>query len=420
MSRLRHATRTTFRSLHTRNFRLFFGGQLISQAGTWMQTVAIVWVVLDLTDSGVALGLVTAAQFLPMLLLGAWAGVLADRVDRHHLMVATQVAFTVVAVALSALTLTDRATVGAMYLLSAVFGVITAIDNPARRVLVSELVDVEDVPNAVGLNSALMTGSRVLGPALAGLLISGPGAAWCFVLNAVTYLAVIAALLRMDRSRFRSSPPVARAKGQLREGLLYAWRTPILRLSLVLVGAVGIAAFNYPVTLPLLAERTFSGDATTFTLLYATMSLGSVAGALTVARRTEIDARYLVGSGIGLAVSTTVLAFAPVLPVAVLAALPVGYSSIYLIAGCNTVVQLHADPSMRGRVLALTAVLFLGTTPIGGPIVGWISEVANPRVGVFVGAVGTALATLWVVRQLRSGSADDRAPTHDAESLAAA
>jgi MFS family permease len=400
--RLRDATRTTFRSLNTRNFRLFFVGQLVSQAGTWMQTVAIVWVVLQLTDSGTALGLVTAAQFLPMLVLGAWTGLLTDRVDRHRLMITTQVSFTVLAVAFSVLTLTDRASLPAMYLLSLVFGIITAFDNPARRVLVSELVAEQDVANAIGLNSALMTGSRVVGPALAGALIAGPGAGSCFVVNALTYFAVIGALLRMDRSKFRATPPVAKAKGQLREGFRYVWRTPELRLSLALVGVVGVAAFNYQVSLPLLAERTFGGDATTFTLLYATMSVGSVAGGLAVARRHRVDLSFLVGAGLALTVATFALAFAPTLPLALAAAVPVGFTSIFLISGSSAAVQIASDPSMRGRVLALLAMLFLGSTPIGSPIIGWVSDVSSPRMGVALGGIATGVATLWTARRMRS------------------
>ena len=417
--RLRDATRTTFRSLHTRNFRLFFVGQLVSQAGTWMQTVAIVWVVLDLTNSGTALGLVTAAQFLPMLVLGPWTGLLTDRVDRHRLMIATQVAFTVLAVVFSVITLTDQASVPSMYVLSLVFGIITAFDNPARRVLVSELVAEQDVPNAVGLNSALMTGSRVVGPALAGALIAGPGAGSCFVVNALTYFAVIGALLRMDRSAFRAAPPVAKAKGQLREGFRYVWRTPELRLSLALVGVVGVAAFNFQVSLPLLAEHTFHGDATTFTLLYATMSAGSVAGALAVARRRDIDLSFLVRTGAALTVSTLALAFAPTLPLALVAAVPVGFTSIFLISGSSAAVQLTADPSMRGRVLALLAMLFLGSTPIGSPIIGWVSDVTNPRVGIAIGGVATAIATAWTARRIRARNAEAATAEREHEPLAA-
>ncbi len=333
--RLRLAGHATFRSLASRNFRLFFGGQLISQAGTWMQSVAITWLVFDLTGSGVALGLVTAAEFLPILVLGAWSGVIADRVDRHRLMICTQSAFLALATTLSVLTLTDHITVGALFGLSLVFGIINAFDNPSRRALVVELVPEPDVANAVGLNSALMTGSRVVGPALAGLLIAGPGAGVCFVVNAVTYVAVIAALLRMNRALFRSSPRVAKAKGQLREGLRYLWRTPELRLPIVLMAVVGTMAFNYQVTLPLLAERTFHGTASTFTMLFATLSLGSVIGALVVARRTSVDLAFLVRSGSGLALATLALAAAPTLPLAVLATLAVGYCNVMMISGAN-------------------------------------------------------------------------------------
>ncbi len=400
--RLRLAGHATFRSFASRNFRLFFAGQLISQAGTWMQSVAITWLVFALTGSGIALGLVTAAEYLPILVLGAWSGVIADRVDRHRLMLCTQSAFLILAVTLSVLTLSDRITVGALFGLSLAFGIINAFDNPSRRALVVELVPEPDVPNAVGLNSALMTGSRVVGPALAGLLIAGPGAGVCFVVNAVTYMAVIVALLRMNRALFRSSPRVAKAKGQLREGLRYLWRTPELRLPIILIAVVGTLAFNYQVTLPLLAERTFHGTASTFTMLFATLSLGSVVGALVVARRTTVGLQFLVRSGVGLALATLALAAAPTLPLAVLATLVVGFSNVLMISGANTVVQLEAAPPMRGRVLALLTVVFLGSTPIGSPIIGALSELTDVRVALALGGLATGLAAAWTARQMRA------------------
>jgi MFS family permease len=400
--RLRLAGHATFRSFASRNFRLFFGGQLISQAGTWMQSVAITWLVLDLTGSGVALGLVTAAEFLPILVVGAWAGVIADRVDRHRLMLCTQSAFLVLATTLSVLTLTDRITVGALFALSLAFGIINAFDNPSRRALVVELVPETDVPNAVGLNSALMTGARVVGPTLAGLLIAGPGAGVCFVVNAVTYVAVIVALLRMNRARFRSSPRVARAKGQLREGLRYLWRTPQLRLPIILMAVIGTFAFNYPVTLPLLAQRSFHGSASTYTMLFATLSLGSVVGALVVARRSSVGLGFLVRSASGLTLATLALAAAPTLPLAVVATLAVGFCNVLMISGANTVVQLRAAPPMRGRVLALLTVVFLGSTPIGSPIIGAVAELTDVRVALLLGGLATGLATLWTARQMRA------------------
>ena len=399
--RFANAARDTFRSLRIRNFRLFFVGQLVSQAGTWMQSVAIIWVVLQLTDDGVALGLVTAAQFLPVLVLGAWAGVVSDRVDRHRFLMATQSAFAVVALAFTLLIFTDRLSLPLIYVLSGFFGVVTALDNPARRALVVEMVGARDVPNAVGLNSALMTGSRVIGPALAGVLITTAGPRWCFLANTVTYAAVLVALARIDRSKLRTPPRVVRARGQLREGFRYVWSTPELRLPLVLLAVIGTLAFEFQVTLPLLAERSFGGGAGTFTLLYSAMSAGAVAGALWVARRTDVDTRFLARSALWMGVSMGLLAIAPNQWFGLAAVVPVGITSIFLISGSNAVIQLRADPSMRGRALALTAVVFLGSTPIGGPIAGAVSEHLGARAGVAMGAIATVAAAAWTFRALR-------------------
>jgi MFS family permease len=395
------AARDTFRSLRTRNFRLFFVGQTVSMIGTWMEMVAITWLVLQLTDSGVALGLVTAAQFGPMLLLGPWGGLLADRLDRHRFMVFTQTCFATLAVLLAVLVATDQVTVGLLFLFSAVWGLLTAMDNPTRRALVIDMVDHDDLANAVGLNTAIMTGSRVVGPALAGLIISSLGVDWCFVGNAVSYSAVIVALLRMNRAEFQSSPRVPRSRGQLREGLAYTRRTPELWLPLVAIAVMGSLAYNYQVTLPLLAKRSLGGDAGTFTLLFSSMSLGAVAGALTVARRRAVHLRLLVTNGTAMGAAVLALALAPTTWLALLAALPLGFSSAQLISGSSAMMQLKADPAMRGRVLALLSTVFLGSTPIGGPVVGWISESFGPRVGLGVGAAGVIGVTIWVARRIR-------------------
>ncbi|MCB0994075.1 MAG: MFS transporter [Acidimicrobiales bacterium] len=399
--RLRLVAGDTFRSLKVRNYRLFFLGQLVSQAGTWMQLVAVIWVVYRLTDDGVTLGLVTATQFLPVLLFGAWAGVVADRVDHHRFMIGTQVAFTVIAVAFAGLVLTDRLSLPAIYVLSTGFGFVTALDNPVRRALVVDLVESEDVPNAVALNSSLMTGSRVIGPSVAGAVISGAGVEWCFVVNAITYGAVLYALMRMDRSCIRSSPKVSRAKGQLREGLRYAWREPRLRLPLLLLTVIGTLAFEFQVTLPLLAERALDGGANTFTLLYSVMSVGSVIGALGIARRRDVSTHLLAWAAIWLGVSMALLALAPNVPLALLAAIPVGMATIVLISGANAVVQLRTTPEMRGRVLALTAVVFIGSTPIGGPIAGWFGEHYGAPAGMWLGAVSSVVAGAAVLVELR-------------------
>lgn len=401
MTRLQLAASDTFRSLHTRNFRLFFVGQMVSMVGTWMEMVAITWLVLQMTDSGVALGLVTAAQFGPLLLCGPWGGLLADRLDRHRFMLATQAGYAILAVLLAVLVISDQVSVGLLYVFSAAWGLLTALDNPTRRALVIDMVAHEDLANAVGLNTAIMTGSRVVGPALAGIMIAGVGVEWCFVANAVSYTAVIGALLRMNRAEFRSSPRVARSKGQLRAGLSYTRSTPELWLPLVFIAVMGSFAFNYQVTLPLLAKHSLGGDDTSFTWLFASMSLGALAGALTVARRRIVHLSFLVTYGAVLTVAMTALALAPVFPLALLAAIPVGFSQATLVSGSNAVMQLEADPAMRGRVLALLSTVFLGSTPVGGPAVGWISETLGPRAGVAVGAMAVAGVTIWVARQTR-------------------
>lgn len=401
MTRLRFAAGDTFRSLRIRNYRLFFAGQLVSQAGTWMQMVAVIWVVLRLTDDGFVLGLVTASQFLPVLIFGAWGGVVADRVDHHRFMLMTQAAFTVLAVAFVGLVFTDRLGIPAIFVLSTAFGFVTAMDNPVRRTLVVDLVGEDDVPNAVALNSSLMTGSRVIGPSVAGALITGVGVEWCFAVNAVTYLAVLVALLRMDRSKIRSSPRVAKASGQLVEGLRYVWSEPRLKLPILLMAVVGTLAFEFQVTLPLFAERSLDGGATTFTLLYSLMSFGSVVGALGIARRRDVSTHLLAWSAIWLGAAMGLLALAPNVVLAAMAVIPVGVATIVLISGANSVIQLRATPEMRGRALALTAVVFLGSTPIGGPIAGWVSEHFGAPAGIWLGAVASVVAGVLVLRELK-------------------
>ena len=400
MTRLRIAVGDTFRSLRIRNFRLFFLGQLTSQAGTWMQMVAVIWVVLQQTDDGVALGLVSAAQFLPVLVFGAWGGVVADRVDHHRFMLGTQLAFTVISAAFAALILTDRLDMWAIYVLSLAFGFVTAMDNPVRRTLVADLVGSDDVPNAVALNSSLMTGARVVGPAVAGALITGVGVEWCFIVNFVTYLVVLAALARMDRSKIRSSPKIARSGGQLREGLRYVLHEPKLRLPILLLAVVATQAYEFQGTRPLFAERALGGNDTTFTWLYSAMSLGSMVGALSIARRRDVSTHLLAWAAIWLGVSMAMLALAPTFLLAMAAVIPVGIATIVMISGANAVVQLRATPEMRGRVLALTAVVFIGSTPIGGPIAGWIAENFGASAGIWLGAVASLLAGLWTLREL--------------------
>ncbi len=401
MSSMRLFANQTFRSLDTRNFRLFFLGQLTSQIGTWMQSISIILVVNQLTHNGFALGVATAAQYLPVLILGAWGGVISDRVDRHRFMIATQCAFLVVALGFTGLAFTHHLTLPFIYALSITYGVITALDNPSRRALVVELVDERDVPNAVSLNSALMTGSRVVGPAAAGAIFATIGVAWAFAINAASFVAILAGLLAMDRTLLRRPPVVAKQKGQMVEGLRHVRDNVDLRLSFILLTVIGTLAFEYQVSLPLLAERSLHGGPGTFTLLYSLMGVGSVVGALAVARRTEVRTTFLAQAAVWLGIASLGLTFAPNVWSAAVIIVPMGFAMVMMMTGSNTVIQLMADPRMRGRVLSFTAIVFIGSTPIGGPIVGAIADRFGARSGVGIGAVASLLVGLWVLRELR-------------------
>ncbi len=394
------AGRDTFRSLRTRNFRLFFVGQLISQTGTWLSMVTQTLLVLHLTSSGVALGLLTAFQFGPMLVLGAWAGAVADRADKRLLLIGVQSLSMVQSFALGLVVLSGHASVGAIYALAAVHGVLNAFDNPARRSFVVEMVSDADLPNAVSLNSAIMTGSRVLGPAVAGALVVAVGYGWPFVIDGLSYVAVIAGLVMMRPAELNRTPPTPRAKGQVRDGLRYIVSQPSLLVPLVMMAIIGTLAFNFSVTIPLLVEGPLHGDETTFTVLFSVLSLGSLIGALATARRAEVTHRHLVVGAATFGVSMLALAAAPSLGAACLVSFVVGLGSIGFLTSSTAIVQLLAGAEYRGRVLAIQGMVFLGSTPIGGPLVGWISDTAGPRAGIALGGVACLVAAAYGGRRL--------------------
>jgi MFS family permease len=398
--RLRHFSDETFSSLRVRNFRLFFGGQLISQTGTWLTMIAQTLLVLEITDSGIALGVLTACQFLPVLLLGAWAGAVADRADKRRLLTMLQGAAMVQSVALGVMVFTDHATLGWIFALATVQGVITAFDNPTRRSFVVEMVPRDEVTNAVSLNSAVMTGSRVVGPAAAGVLVVTFGFGWAFIIDAASYIAVIAGLLAMRDDELFRSAPAPKEKGQVRAGLRYIRAERKLFVPLVMMAIVGTLAFNFSVTIPLLVKRTLDGTDGTFTILFSVLSAGSFVGALWTARRHEVTGRQLVVAAGGFGVSMLALAAAPSLWFAFPAGVLVGVSSIAFMTSSTAIVQVLAAPEYRGRVLAIQSMVFLGSTPIGGPIVGWVADVAGPRVAIVVGGVGCLAAAMYGARAL--------------------
>jgi MFS family permease len=423
MSALKTAAGQTFRSLRIRNYKLYFIGMLVSTCGTWMQSVAQSWLVLRISGSSAAVGFTVALQFLPILLGGAWSGVLADRIDKRRLLMGTQTAAGILAGALGFVVILDVVQLWHIFVLAFALGIVTALDNPARRALAVEMVGKEHVSNAVSLSSAMFTGARVIGPAIAGLLIAGVGIAWCFFANAISYVAAIAAFMLMRPAEFQAADRIPRQKGQLRDGLRYVWRTPELRTPLLIVAVIGTLSYNFQVVLPALAKFTFGGDASTFGVMYSIMSVGSVLGALFVAHRTYATRGMLVASAGAFGALLLVAAIAPNLWLETLVLMFVGGAGVMFVSTANGLLQQHADPQMQGRVMALYSVAFLGSTPIGSPIVGWVDDAFGPRAGLALGGF-TALATaLVVVARLRArstGARADTATTPDGVPVAAA
>jgi MFS family permease len=364
-------------------------------SGTWMQTVAQAYLILfPLHGTGVDVALATSLQFLPMLLLGPFGGLVADRHDKRRVLYATQASAAVLALALGLLAATGSVQLWQVYVLATGLGFVNLFDNPARQTFVFELVGPELLPNAVSLNSVLINGARVIGPAIGGVLIVTVGVATCFMVNAGSYVAVITALAMMDASRLNRRPGVARAKGQIREGLRYAWATRELRVTLLAMAVVGVFAFNFTVTLPLLAKFTFHGGAGLASVFMAAMGAGAVIGGLYTAFRSRPSTKLLAFIGVIFGVSILAVAFSPSALVASAMLVVMGAGAISFVATNNATLQLRADPAMRGRVMSLNAIAFLGSTPIGAPLLGVVSDVASPRVALVLGGAATLVATV--------------------------
>lgn len=400
-ARAKGAARETFASLQHRNFRLFFTGQLISQVGNWLTLVAQTLLVLELTDSGVALGVLAAAQFGPILVLGPWAGLVADRSDKRRLLLVVQVLAMGQSFLLAALAFSGDPPVGAIYAVAALGGICMAFDNPARRSFVVEMVDPERINNAVSLNSALMTASRVIGPALAGLLVTTVGYGWAFAADGLSYVAVLAGLWMMRTSELRPAPVAARARGQVRAGLRYVRSVPELFVPMVMMAVIGTLSYNFQTVFPLFVTRDLGGSDAAFTVLFSVVSVGSLIGALVTARREDIDVRRVAHAALAYGAVMAVMAVVPGMAVAVPVGIALGLASITFLVASTAIVQIKAVAEMRGRVLALQAMLFLGSTPVGGPIVGWVAERAGARYSVALGAAAALGAGLWGLAVLR-------------------
>lgn len=392
-----------FRALSIRNYRIYAGGALVSNVGTWMQRVAQDWLVLQLTGSGLALGITTGLQLLPALLFSPIAGVVADRFPKRTVLMVTQFAMAIPAALLGILAITGVAQAWHVYVLAFVFGVATAFDAPARQSFVVEMVGKDDLANAVGLNSASFNSGRMIGPALAGLMIAALGSGvratgWVILLNAISYLAVFASLRLLDARALRPSPPVARGRGAVRQGVRYVRSRPDLMLILAIVFFVGTFGMNFQMTSALMATEVFDKGAGEYGVLGSIMAVGSLGGALLAARRPRPRQRLVIGAGLLFAVveiasglMPNYLTFALILPL-------LGVSALTMVTSANATIQLSVSPEMRGRVTALYLMIFLGGTPLGAPFIGWIGEAFGARwtliAGGVISLIGIAVATL--------------------------
>lgn len=392
--RIMGAGRITFAAFAVPNYRRYMGGQAISMVGTWMQMTAMSWLVLTLTHSATTLGIVVALQTLPVLVLGPYGGVIADRVDKLRLMIVLQVAMGVQALILGVLTVTGLVEVWQIGILAALLGLNNAFENPARQSFMLEMVGSDNLRNAVSLNSVFVNAARSVGPAIGGVLIATVGTGVCFLFNAASFVAVVSSLLRLDRSALRPSPPAPRARGQLREGLRYVARTPELGIPLLMMALAGMLAYEFQVSLPVMAKEALQSGSTGFGFMTAAMGIGAVVGGLLVAARGHTGLRPMTLAAGGLGVTMLFAAMAPTLAIELIALALVGGTSIAFMSTGNATLQLGADPSMRGRVMALWFVAFQGSTPIGAPIVGWAMASLGARAGLGIGAFTCIFVTL--------------------------
>jgi MFS family permease len=409
MTPIQRFRRDTFASLANSNYRLYFYGQATSLVGTWMQTIAQSFLVFHLTGSGVDVGFIVALQTLPVLLLGPYAGVVADRVDKRKLMVILQSLMGVQALVFGILTLTHVITLWQIGVLAVILGLNNTFENPVRQTFVLEMVGTKDLRNAVTLNSVLVNVARAVGPAAAGIIIAAGGYGVCFLVNAASFVAVVASLLKMDTSKLSPSEPTPRAKGQMREGIRYVKGEVGLAVPLMMMAIVGCLAYEFQVTLPVMATRAFHGGPTSYGFMTASMGVGAVIGGLYAAGRGKTGLASLTRSCVVFTVVIAAAAVAPNLTIELVALAAVGAASVTFLSKGNSTLQLAAAPQMRGRVMALWAVAFLGSTPIGGPAAGAVAQYVGPRWGLGLGALACAVAAIlgaMVLRKVRK--ADSR------------
>ncbi|MFJ6570031.1 MFS transporter [Streptomyces sp. NPDC091292] len=385
-----------FSSLKVRNYRLFASGAVVSNTGTWMARITQDWLVLSLTGSSAAVGVTTAMQFLPMLLFGLYGGVIADRFPKRRLLFMTQSAMGIGGLFLAVMTLSGNVEVWHVYLTAFFTGLVTVVDNPTRQSFVSEMVGPDQVRNAVSLNSANFQSARLLGPAVAGVLTAAVGPGWAFLANGLSFLAPLTGLLLMRTAELHHTPRTPRGKGQLREGLQYVSKHPDLIWPIVLVGFVGTFGFNFPIWLSAFANGVYHGGSGMYGMFNTLMAVGSVVGALLAARRATSRLRVLVGAAALFGVLQIAAAFAPSFWLFVLLLVPIGIVGLTTNVTANSSVQMGTDPEMRGRVMSLFMMVFVGGTPLGGPLFGWLTDAYGVRLSFALGGLICALAAVAV------------------------
>lgn len=409
---LKRFSRTTFAAFDVPNFRLFMGGQATSLIGTWMQMAAQAWLVLQLTDSATTLGVIAALQTLPVLLLGSYGGVIADRIDKRRAMIFLQAMMGLQAVALGVLTVTHSVHVWEIGALAFILGLNNCFEGPARQSFMLEMVGPEHLRNAVSLNSTMTNVARLLGPGIAGLLIAALGSGWCFLINSVSFIAVISSLMRMNTAELHTVTPTPRAKGQLRAGLKYVRHEPGLLVPLLMALLIGCLAYEFRVTLPYMAQHGLHAGPAIYGFMTSAMGAGAVLGGLVIAGHGRTGVRALIASAFAFGAALMLAALAPTVDLELLALAVTGAASITFMSQANATIQLRAAPEMRGRVMGLWFVAFQGSTPIGGPIVGAVMAGLGARSGLGLAAAScfaAAILGLMAVRTIESRRRPERA-----------
>jgi MFS family permease len=381
-----------FSSLKIRNYRLYFTSQVISSAGTWMQAIGQSWLVLTLTNSGTALGLTVALQFLPTLILGPWFGVFVDNFSKRKLLYITQSISSILALILGILVITNSVELWMIYILALGFGITNALDSPTRQTFTHELVGKANIFNAISLNSIQVNLTRVVGPMIAALLIANFGLAPLFFYNSISFIAVIVSLSMMDISKLHIHKAENKIRGQLTAGIKYIRSSPVIWTILVMMAIVGTFTYEFSTTLPLIAKFTFKGNATTFALFSSALGIGSILGSIYTANSGQAKISKFIRIAFLFGIFVLLFALAPNLPIALIISMFVGFFSINFINLGSVILQMESSPDMRGRVMSFWTVAFLGTTPIGGPLVGWISQQSSPRWALAVGGIAAIIA----------------------------